>query len=440
MKKIVILGGGESGVGAALLAKKQGFDVFLSDGGKLKDDNKRELTDAAIDFEEGQHTEARIMAADEIIKSPGVPEKAEIMKHVRAKGIHVISEIEFAARYTKSRLIGITGANGKTTTTLLTHHLLSQNGVKAELAGNIGTSLARKVALDVVPDWFVIELSSFQLDGMYDTRLDIAILTNITPDHLDRYEYKFENYIRSKFRVVQNQTSRENFIFNTDDPVTSEWIGSVNVGGAAHGVSTKNTERAYAHDGVIISNTLKINVSELPIKGLHNTYNTMQAVVAAQIAGVSDEGIIQALKTFKNAEHRLEYVRTIDGVDFVNDSKATNVDSAWYALECQTKPVVWIAGGTDKGNDYTTLLPLVRQKVRALVCLGLDNAKLFSSFQDVVPVYETKSIAACVDRCRELAEPGDVVLLSPCCASFDLFTSYINRGNLFKEYILSIKN
>ncbi len=440
MKKIVILGGGESGVGAALLAKKQGFDVFLSDGGKLKDDNKRELTDAAIDFEEGQHTEARIMAADEIIKSPGVPEKAEIMKHVRAKGIHVISEIEFAARYTKSRLIGITGANGKTTTTLLTHHLLSQNGVKAELAGNIGTSLARKVALDVVPDWFVIELSSFQLDGMYDTRLDIAILTNITPDHLDRYEYKFENYIRSKFRVVQNQTSRENFIFNTDDPVSSEWIGSVNVGGAAHRVSTKNTERAYARDGVIISNTLKINVSELPIKGLHNTYNTMQAVVAAQIAGVSDEGIIQALKTFKNAEHRLEYVRTIDGVDFVNDSKATNVDSAWYALECQTKPVVWIAGGTDKGNDYTTLLPLVRQKVRALVCLGLDNAKLFSSFQDVVPVYETKSIAACIDRCRELAEPGDVVLLSPCCASFDLFTSYINRGNLFKEYILSIKN
>lgn len=443
MSKIVILGGGESGVGSALLAQQKGFDVFLSDSGSLKPNHKEELDNAGIKYEEGHHTESLVLDADEVIKSPGIPEKAPIIVALRTKGVKIVSEIEFASRYTKSRKICITGSNGKTTTTLLTHHLLKESGVKAELAGNIGTSFARQVAAGNEPDWYVIELSSFQLDGMYEFKADIAILNNITPDHLDRYEYKFENYIRSKFRIVQNQTAAEAFIYNADDPVTDEWLPKVSIGATCYGVTTKgNYLRIYTDSGMMHVETteghnLFFVAENLPIKGLHNIYNAMQACAAAQLAGLTDEQIAAALVTFKNAHHRLETVAVIDDVEYIDDSKATNVDAAWYALECQKKPVVWIAGGTDKGNDYSVLEPLVKEKVKALVCLGVDNAKLLKSFSGIVPVlYEARSMEQCVDICRSAAQPGDVVLLSPCCASFDLFNSYVHRGNLFKECVV----
>ncbi len=436
MKKLVILGGGESGVGTAILAQQKGFDVFLSDSGTLKPQHKAELDSLQIRYEEGQHSEELILAATEVVKSPGIPEKAPIIKALRAKNVPIISEIEFASRYTKAGKICITGSNGKTTTTLLTHHLLTQSGIRAELAGNVGTSLARQIAKGSEPDWYVIELSSFQLDGMYDAKAEIGILTNITPDHLDRYEYKFENYIKSKFRIVQNQTASEHFIYNPDDPTTAEWLPKIEINAQRHPVSTKHEGAVFAKDGVLNINGLTIEAEKLTIKGLHNIYNTMQAVCAAQVAGASNEKIAQALLTFKNAEHRLEFVRTVDGVDYVNDSKATNVDSAWYALECQTKPVVWIAGGTDKGNDYSTLNELVKAKVHALVCLGVDNQKLIKSYTGIIPtIEEARSMEECIRKCHDLAKSGDVVLLSPCCASFDLFNSYIHRGNLFKEVV-----
>lgn len=442
--KLVVLGGGESGVGTALLAQLKGFDVFLSDSGNLKPQHKAELDKANIKYEEGGHTEAKIIDADEVVKSPGIPEKAPIIKALRAIGTKVISEIEFAGRYTKAHKICITGSNGKTTTTLLTHHLLTQSGIRAELAGNVGTSLARQIASGNEPDWYVIELSSFQLDGMYDFCADIAILTNITPDHLDRYEYKFENYIRSKFRILQNQTKANSFIFNMDDPTASEWLPKMTVGAKQYNVSTKQkTNGAFAESNILnicANSDFTFNANELPIKGLHNIYNSMQAMVAAQLAGAPNNKICSAMKTFVNAEHRLQLVRTFEGVDYINDSKATNVDSAWYALECQTKPVVWIAGGTDKGNDYSTLNDLVKAKVKALVCLGVDNAKLIKSYTGIIPIIEeSRSMDDCIEKCRALAKNGDVVLLSPCCASFDLFTSYINRGNLFKESVNNLK-
>ncbi|MBP5365915.1 MAG: UDP-N-acetylmuramoyl-L-alanine--D-glutamate ligase [Bacteroidales bacterium] len=443
MDRLVILGGGESGVGAALLGQKKRYDVFLSDSGALKPQHKAELDAAGISYEEGGHTEANILNANLIIKSPGIPEKAPIIKALRAKGTKIISEIEFGGWYTKARKICITGSNGKTTTTLLTHHLLSSSGVRAELAGNVGTSLARQIAAGNEPDWYVIELSSFQLDGMYDFKADIAILNNITPDHLDRYEYKFENYIRSKFRILQNQTKADAFICNVDDPTTAEWLPKVTIGATRYDVSTHHEANAFAADGKITvkaKGSLTFDANILPIKGLHNIYNSMQACAAAQLAGVADADILKALPTFKNAAHRLEFVRTFEGVDYVNDSKATNVDSAWYALECQQKPVVWIAGGTDKGNDYSTLNDLVRAKVHALVCLGVDNAKLIKSYTGIIPVIEeARSMDECVAKCRALAKKGDVVLLSPCCASFDLFNSYIHRGNLFKESVNNLK-
>ncbi len=436
MKKLVILGGGESGVGTALLAKQKGLDVFLSDSGQLKPQHKAELDANHIRYEEGQHSESEILQADEVVKSPGIPEKAPIIKALRSKGTHIVSEIEFGSRYTKAKKICITGSNGKTTTTLLTHHLLTQSGIRAELAGNVGTSLARQIASGREPEWYVIELSSFQLDGMYDAKAEIGILTNITPDHLDRYEYKFENYIRSKFRIVQNQTAAEHFIYNPDDPTTAEWLPKVEINAQRHPVTTRGEGFIYAKEKTLNVNGLVIDADKLTIKGLHNVYNTMQAVAAAQIAGASNEQIAKALLTFKNAEHRLEYVRTVDGVDYINDSKATNVDSAWYALDAQTKPVVWIAGGTDKGNDYSTLNELVREKVHALVCLGVDNKKLIESYSGIVPtIEEARSMEECIDKCHRLANAGDVVLLSPCCASFDLFNSYIHRGNLFKECV-----
>lgn len=441
MKKILILGGGESGVGTALLAKQKGYEVFLSDSGTLKPQHKSELEALNIDFEECGHSEGKIFEYHEVVKSPGIPETAHIIKVLRAKNAKIISEIEFAGRYTQAKKICITGSNGKTTTTLLTHHLLVQSGMRAELAGNVGTSLARQIASGDEPDWYVIELSSFQLDGMYDFRADIAILTNITPDHLDRYEHKFDNYIKSKFRILQNQTSEQSFIYNSDDPTTAEWLPKVKIFAEKIPVSTKNnSNKVFTKDGIIHVNDFCIEANNLPIKGIHNIYNSMQAIAAAQIAGCSNIDIKKALLTFKNAEHRLEFVRNFEGVDYINDSKATNVDSAWYALECQTKPIVWIAGGTDKGNDYSTLDVLVKQKVKALVCLGVDNAKLISSFSKIVPtIVETRSMEQCISQCHKLASSGDVVLLSPCCASFDLFNSYIHRGNLFKEIVNKLK-
>lgn len=447
MEKLIILGGGESGVGAALLGKAKGFDVFLSDSGSLSEAHKAELDKAGIKYEEGKHSEDVILSATEVVKSPGIPEKAPIIKALRAKGVHIISEIEFAGRYTNAHTICITGANGKTTTTLLTHHLLRSAGFKAELAGNVGTSLARQVAAGSDADWYVIELSSFQLDGMYDFKADIAILTNITPDHLDRYEYKFENYIRSKFRITQNQTAADAFIVNVDDPVTAEWLPKVQYAGKRYNVTTKSKSAdAYTNDnmmniGALPDKSFMFNVDELTIKGLHNIYNAMQACVAAQLAGVESAQIANGLKTFVNASHRLEYVATIDGVDYINDSKATNVDSAWYALECQKKPVVWIAGGTDKGNDYSTLNELVEKKVKALVCLGVDNAKLLKAYTGMVStIVEARSMEECIDLCHKIASVGDVVLLSPCCASFDLFKSYVHRGNLFKECVNNLQH
>lgn len=442
MAKLVVLGGGESGVGTALLAFLKGYEVFLSDSGTLKECHRKELSDNGINYEENGHSEEQILTADEVVKSPGIPEKAPIIKALRAKGINIISEIEFASRYTKARKICITGSNGKTTTTLLTHHLLCTAGIRAELAGNIGTSLARQIAQGNEPDWYVIELSSFQLDGMYDFKADIAILTNITPDHLDRYDYKFENYIRSKFRILQNQKEEDIFICNPDDPTTMDWIEKVQINGDLYMVSTKGAARgAICENGTItIDNTLTITTDEIAIKGLHNTYNAMQAGLAAIKAGASDKAIVEGMKSFKNAEHRLEAVRTYKGVDYINDSKATNVDSAWYALECQTKPIVWIAGGTDKGNDYSVLLDFARTKVKALVCLGVDNEKLKTTFSGVIPtIVETDSMERCIAECTRLSEAGDVVLLSPCCASFDLFNSYIHRGNMFKEIVNDLK-
>lgn len=442
MNNLVILGGGESGVGTALLAQMKGYNVFLSDKGSLKPQHRNELVAAGIDFEEGEHTEEKILAATEVVKSPGIPEKAPIIKALRAKGVHIISEIEFAARYTKARKICITGANGKTTTTLLTHHILTSAGIKAELAGNVGISLARQIVSGNEPDWYVIELSSFQLDGMYDFKADIAILCNITPDHLDRYEYKYENYIKSKFRILQNQTSSDYFICDIDDPTTAQWLPQFDVKANVLTVSQERAvdQGAYAADGhlkVIFNNeVMDMLIDELPIKGRHNVYNAMQAATAASILNIKNDMIRRSMMSFKGVEHRLEHVLDIRGVEYINDSKATNVNSAWFALECMTRPVVWIAGGTDKGNDYSELFDLVKAKVKAIVCLGVDNAKLLASFSDKVPVItEAKSMEECLKKCYDLSEKGDVVLLSPCCASFDLFKSYEHRGELFKECV-----
>ncbi|MCF0191409.1 MAG: UDP-N-acetylmuramoyl-L-alanine--D-glutamate ligase [Marinilabiliaceae bacterium] len=447
MKRVVVLGGGESGVGAALLAKAKGFETFLSDSGMLKENNISDLRNAMIDFEQGGHTEEKIVDADLVVKSPGIPDKAPIIKRLHELNKKIISEIEFAYPYSKAKHICITGSNGKTTTTLLTHHLLMSAGKSASLAGNVGFSLARQVISDDQPDYFVIELSSFQLDGMYDFKADIAILNNITPDHLDRYEYKFENYIRSKFRILQNQTKSDLFIANADDPVTKEWLPCMSVTGSmakvsmngADGAVTKIDELGHVFVTVPGLPELKIDPEKMTIHGRHNIYNAMQACVAALKVGLSAEDITKGLATFKNASHRLELVATINDVEWVDDSKATNIDSAWYALDAQKRPIVWIAGGTDKGNDYNTLMSLVESKVKALVCLGVDNHKLLETYTGhIETIVETRSMADCVRECNRLAKSGDVVLLSPCCASFDLFTSYVNRGNLFKEEVLKL--
>ncbi|MCU0369037.1 MAG: UDP-N-acetylmuramoyl-L-alanine--D-glutamate ligase [Cyclobacteriaceae bacterium] len=432
-ERIVILGAGESGTGAAILAKAKGYDVFVSDQSKIKDIYKSELIEHSIQFEESTHTEELITNASLIIKSPGIPDKAEIIKKVKAKKIAIIDEIEFACRFIKGKIIAITGTNGKTTTTLLTYHLMREAGFNVALAGNVGESLARKVAHEQ-HDWYVIEISSFQLDGTKSFRPHIGILLNITPDHLDRYDYKMENYIDSKFKLAHNMNEENYFIYYKDDAVTGEEV------------SKRNNQGSYAYaDNAIMNfnyhkNSFSVSQADTSLKGPHNLINTMAAVSAVLLAGGDVDKIKAGLKTFKNAPHRLELIAIIDGVEFVNDSKATNVDSVVYGLGSYRGPLVWIAGGIDKGNDYSIIEEQVREKVRALICLGKENDKLKAAFGNVVKeIYETQSVKELVKIALRISKPGDVVLLSPACASFDLFKNYEDRGNQFREAVLELK-
>jgi UDP-N-acetylmuramoylalanine--D-glutamate ligase len=439
--KIIVLGGGESGTGAAILAKRKGFEVFLSDSGMLKDIYQKMLNDEGIEWEQGQHTEERILSATEVIKSPGIPEKAPLIKKLRAQGTAVISEIEFAARYTNAKMVCITGTNGKTTTTLLTYHILKNAGLNVGLAGNIGHSFAYQVATENF-DFYVLELSSFMLDDMYEFKADIAILTNITPDHLDRYEYKIENYVDSKFRITQNQTAGDYFIYCTDDELTQSGLErhKINATMIPFSIQKELNEGAFLTGNNIniniLNHTFIMTIQELALQGKHNVYNSMASGIASRLLEIRSESLKQSLSDFKNAEHRLEHVAKIQNVEFINDSKATNVNSAWYALESVNTPIVWIAGGVDKGNDYTILKNLVKDKVRAIVCLGVDNEKLHEAFSDVVDVMVNASSAKeAAELSYHLAQKGDTVLLSPACASFDLFKNYEDRGEQFKAAV-----
>ncbi|RTQ45424.1 UDP-N-acetylmuramoyl-L-alanine--D-glutamate ligase [Hymenobacter gummosus] len=448
MAKIVILGSGESGVGAALLAQAKGHAVFVSDGGALKPVYKEKLDKAGIRYEEGQHTLDEILSADEIVKSPGIPEKAPVMQAVRERGIRVISEIDLASRYTKARSIGITGTNGKTTTTLLTYHLLKEAGYNVGLAGNIGHSFAEQVIEDTF-DWFVLELSSFQLDDTYDYTPTVAVLLNITPDHLDRYHYSIEEYAQAKLRITRNLDSSSYFVYNADDRLIQQEYQSVFVDTNDLPFSLHQRPDVHCAARYRSETTLRLDVPQVqddgpedvsiarsPLIGLHNRQNMAAAVLAARVAGLSPAQIEAGLPTFSNAEHRLQPVGEIGGAQFINDSKATNVEAAWYALDGVKAPLIWIAGGTDKGNDYSTLVPLAREKVKALICLGVDNAKLRAAFDGVVPlVEETQDVRQAVRRAAALAQPGDVVLLSPACASFDLFKNYEDRGRQFAQAV-----
>lgn len=444
MKKIVVLGAGESGVGAAILAKQKGFEVFVSDKSEIKPKYKDELNSFGIEWEEGDHTESRVLAADEVIKSPGIPEKAPLIKALRAQNTPIISEIEFGARYTDAKMICITGSNGKTTTTTLIHHILKDAGLNVGLAGNVGFSLARQVALEQ-HDYYVIELSSFQLDGMYEFKADVAILLNITPDHLDRYEYKFQNYINSKFRIVQNMKPADYFIYWNDDPVIRKELEERSIEATACPFSLNKAAglAAYIEDELLKIHTPKrsfeMPVSDLSLRGQHNMYNSMATGITAILSDVSDESLRESLKSFKSVEHRLESVASVRGVHFINDSKATNVNSCWYALQCMHTPVVLILGGTDKGNDYTEIEELVKEKVTSIVCLGVDNKKLHDFFEGkVAKMEDALSMKEAIDKCFALAKSGDTVLLSPCCASFDLFKSYEDRGRQFKECVRNL--
>lgn len=435
MMKIAILGAGESGTGAALLAKAKGHEVLVSDLGIIQDHFKRELEAEGIEYEEGKHTWERILTAEEVIKSPGIPDKAPLVKALRENGIPVISEIEFAARYSTTFTIGITGSNGKTTTTRLTWHLLQQAGLKAGLGGNVGYSFARLV-LEGNYDYFVLELSSFQLDGVLTFRPDIAMLLNITPDHLDRYDYKMENYVASKFRIAMNQSERDLFIYNADDANITDYM-------SRNGIASR---RAPIAESAIEGTQIKVGASvfdmlETPLQGRHNYMNALFAVQTAKELGLSDDAIRAGLKSFVNVPHRMERIAEIDGVPYINDSKATNVDAVFYALDAMTTPVIWIVGGQDKGNDYEPLRHLVQQKVRAIVCLGIDNAKIVEFFgADIADITETNSAETAAYAAMKLAQPGDTVLLSPACASFDLFRNYEDRGDQFREAVLKIQS
>ena len=443
MARMVILGGAESGVGAAVLAKVKGFDVFLSDNGSIKEEYLKTLREWDIPFEQGGHTEELVLNADEVVKSPGIPSTAPMIQKLVAQGTHIISEIEFAARYDSAKKICITGSNGKTTTTSIIYYLLQNAGLNVGLGGNIGKSYALQVATEK-HDYYVLEISSFQLDNCYDFRPDIAIITNITPDHLDRYDYNFENYIRAKFRITRNLRPEDCFIFDSDDAITIEHLDKIVLQAKMLPFSQQKEleQGAFLRDDRIIvryeQSESEIYLKELALGGRHNVYNSMAAALAAKAAGIDNEVIRNSLRTSTAVEHRLEPVLSVGGVLYINDSKATNVDAAWYALECQTKPVVWVVGGKDKGNDYSVLTDLVREKVKAIVCLGVDNSKIHAAFEGIVgsdKICDTKSAEEAVKACAAFAESGDVVLLSPCCASFDLFTSYEDRGTQFKEAV-----
>jgi UDP-N-acetylmuramoylalanine--D-glutamate ligase len=444
MNRMVILGAQESGVGAALLAKKLGFPVFVSDAGLIPERFRKALEEAAIPFEEGGHTVTKVLKADLVVKSPGIPETASMVKALHARGTPVIAEVEFAARHARGRIIGITGSNGKTTTTLLTHHILRKAGLDAGLAGNVGTSFAGLVA-QRDHAWYVLELSSFQLDGLRDLRPHVAVITNITPDHLERYGNRLENYADAKFRITLNQGPQDHFIHNVDDPQTrlgllrhnvkaQQWPFSIRVPIEQGGCLLNDNLR------ITIANTdFNMSILDLALQGKHNVYNSLAAGIAARVLEVRKDALREALSDFQNVEHRLERVATVNGVEFINDSKATNVNSVWFALESMVKPVVLVMGGVDKGNDYGELRELVRQKVKAIICLGKDNAKIIEAFGDLVPaISQSGGAQEAVVRAYEASEPGDVVLLSPACASFDLFTNYEDRGRQFKAAVRAL--
>ena len=443
MNRMVILGGAESGVGAAVLAKVKGFDVFLSDNGSIKEEYIKTLREWDIPFEQGGHTESLVLNADEVVKSPGIPSTAPLVKKLADQGTHIISEIEFAARYDSAKKVCITGSNGKTTTTSIIYYLLQNAGLNVGLGGNIGKSYAMQVATEQ-HDYYVLEISSFQLDNCYDFRPDIAIITNITPDHLDRYDYNFENYIRAKFRITQNLRPEDCFIFDSDDEITIDHLNKIVLQAKMLPFTQKTEVKQGAflkEDKIVLryeQSESEIYLKELALGGKHNIYNSMAAALAAKAAGIDNDVIRNSLKTFKAVEHRLEPVLSVGGVLYINDSKATNVDAAWYALECQTKPVVWIVGGKDKGNDYSVLTDLVKEKVKAIVCLGVDNSKIHAAFEEIVgsdSICDALSADEAVKASAKFASQGDVVLLSPCCASFDLFNNYEDRGEKFKEAV-----
>jgi UDP-N-acetylmuramoylalanine--D-glutamate ligase len=444
---MVILGGGESGAGAALLAKQQGYEVFLTDESSLKEVHRNELQQAGIEFEEGRHTEEKILNADEVVKSPGIGEKNKLVKKIREKGISIISEIELAYRFKgNSRIVAVTGSNGKTTTTALMYHICQTAGLNCALVGNIGYSFAKQVALNP-KQLYVAEISSFQLDDIKTFRPDVAILTNITEDHLDRYEYEFENYIRSKFRITMNQTGDDYFIYNADDEVTMKYLKlPMIIGFEIKSNQLPVTMRNEVPNGAFIkdgdmyvrtgSDFVAMSVFDFALKGKHNQYNTMAACLAAATMEIRKEKIREAVQTFQSLEHRMEFVLTVRGVDFINDSKATNVNSTWYALESMEKPTILILGGVDKGNDYSLIKDLVKEKVKAIICLGVDNRKIHEAFRNVVsPIVNTGSALEAVHAAFHFASKGDAVLLSPACASFDLFKNYEDRGNQFKKAV-----
>jgi len=444
MRRLVVLGGGESGVGTAILGKKEGYEVFVSDFGKITEKYKNVLTQYNIDWEEEKHTEDLILNADVVMKSPGIPDKAPIVKKLTAQGIPVISEIEFAYPFTNAKTIGITGSNGKTTTTMLTYHLLKEGGLNVGLGGNIGKSFAWQVAEENY-DYYVLELSSFQLDGIINYKPDIALLTNISPDHLDRYEYKYENYIASKFRITMNQTEADFFIYDADDEAIAEWLKNNKTKAQTIPFSLSKTFENGAFiknddtmDIIINNEEFEMKTADISLEGKHNMKNAMAATSVAQLMKIRKQTIRESLSNFQGVEHRLEKVLKIQNVQYINDSKATNVNATFFALDSMTVPTVWIVGGVDKGNDYSELMPLVREKVKAIICLGLDNKKIIDAFSDVVDMMvEVDNMRDAVNTAKHLAEKGDAVLLSPACASFDLFQNYEDRGNQFK---VAVKN
>ena len=443
-RKLVVLGAGESGVGTAILGKQKGYDVFVSDLGTIAEKYKEVLLNNDILFEEGKHTESKILEADIVMKSPGIPEKVPLVKQLKSNGIPVISEIEFASKYTDALIVGITGSNGKTTTTMLVNHILKKANLNVGMGGNIGDSFAQQVAENKY-DIQVLELSSFQLDGIVDFAPHIAIITNITPDHLDRYDYKFENYIHSKFRITENQTENDFLIYDFDDAVISNWLKNNKTKATLlpFSIEKELEQGVYLKNDNIIINYKKeetlMNISTLALKGKHNTKNAMAASMATSLLKVRKDTIRESLEDFEGAEHRLEMVLKINGVQYINDSKATNVNATFYALDSVKAPIVWIVGGVDKGNDYLDLMPMVREKVKAIICLGLDNQKIIQTFNNVVDlIVETAGAEEAVKVAYKIAEKGDSVLLSPACASFDLFENYEDRGNKFKEAVSSL--